>query len=108
MGAEPCGSAPLGCARCPRRVGLGRMPPRRVGLGCMGPPPRVTPLLLRLFVLGWVETLVLHLFNPPSSPGPLILHDGRPIANVGISLVGGWEREGFVKMKYDFCRTSFL
>ena len=41
------------------------------------------------------------------SPGPLILHDGRPVANVGISLVGGWEREGFVKMKYDFRRTSF-
>jgi hypothetical protein len=62
MGAEPCGSAPLGRARCPRRVGLGRTPPRRVGLGCTGPPPRVAPLLLRLFVLGWVATLLLRLF----------------------------------------------
>ena len=68
MGAEPCGSALLGRARCPRRVGLGRTPPRRVGLGCTGPPPRVTPLLLCLFMLGWVETLVLHLFNPPPPP----------------------------------------
>ena len=25
-----------------------------------------------------------------------------------ISLVGGWGREGIVKMKYNFCFTSFL
>ena len=53
MGAEPCSSAPLGRARCPRRVGLSRTPrpppPRRVGLGFTRPPPP------RRVGLGWTH-----------------------------------------------------